>query len=278
MTDRARSISADRLSERLPVANAADEMGQLAIVFNDTFRRLEESFERLTRFTADASHELRTPLTAIRSVGEVGLREARDHTAYQEIIGSMLEEADRLANVVDTLLTLSRREGAGARVSTEAVDLRTLAEDVVAQLSALAEERGIAVEIRLAGPLVVAADAIMTRQAITNVLDNAIKFTPDSGAISIWSRTTPQEHHLVVDDQGPGIPPDQRHLVLERFYRVDGAGYRGTAGAGLGLAIVQQAMTANGGRVVIDGNEAGGARVVLALPRTDARFRPSPRA
>ena len=108
MADRARSISAEHLSERLPVENESDEPGQLAVVFNDTFARLEASFDRLKRFTADASHELRTPLTAIRSVGEVGLRETRDPAAYREIIGSMLEETDRLSRLVDTLLTLSR--------------------------------------------------------------------------------------------------------------------------------------------------------------------------
>src|SRR5262249_8212102 len=105
MADRARTITAERLSERLPVVNPDDELGQLAAVFNDTFARLEQSFEQLRRFTADASHELRTPLTAIRSVGEVGLRERRDERAYREIIGSMLEEADRLAHLVDSLLT-----------------------------------------------------------------------------------------------------------------------------------------------------------------------------
>ena len=110
MTERARSITAERLSDRLPVAHPDDEMGRLATVFNETLSRLEGSFEQMRQFTADVSHELRTPLTAIRSVGEVGLREHRGDAEYRSIIGSMLEEVDRLASLVDRLLTLSRAE------------------------------------------------------------------------------------------------------------------------------------------------------------------------
>lgn len=267
MAERARSISADRLSGRLPVENEKDELGQLAVVFNDTFARLENSFERLKQFTADASHELRTPLTAIRSVGEVGLREACEPRAYQEIIGSMLEEADRLARLIDTLLTLSRWESGRVRPSPEDVDLRTLVQDVAGQLSVLAEERQVEIDVAFHEPLVVAADPVMARQAVINVLDNAIKFTREGGRVRIWSRSPGREQQLVVDDEGPGIAPDQRRRVLERFYRIEGGRERGPGGAGLGLAIVHWALTANQGRIDIDTNEAGGARVVLSFPR-----------
>jgi len=270
MADRARSISAEHLSERLPVENTKDELGQLAGVFNDTFARLEESFERLKQFTADASHELRTPLTAIRSVGEVGLREVRDPEAYQEIIGSMLEEADRLARVVGTLLTLSRWESREGRPNQENVDLRTLARDVAGQLSVLAEDRGINIDVVLERPLVVTTDAVMARQAITNVLDNAIKFTRQGGRVRISSATDAREHRLIIDDEGPGVPVDQRQRVLERFYRIDRGRDRDTGGTGLGLAIVHRAMTGNQGRVFIDSHDGDGARVVLALPRSDS--------
>jgi heavy metal sensor kinase len=266
MAERARSISAERLSERLPVENTADEMGQLASVFNETFARLEASFDRLNEFTADVSHELRTPLTAIRSVGEVGLREAHDAGAYREIIGSMLEEADRLARVVDTLLTLSRWERGHVRPAAEAVDLSALAQDVTDQLSVLAEERGIQIDVAVPPTLVVRTDPIMARQALTNVLDNAIKFTPDRGRIRVAGTRGHREHQLVVDDDGPGIPTDERRRVLDRFYRIERGRGPGVRGMGLGLAIVERAMALNGGRVVIDSNDAGGTRVVLCLP------------
>ncbi len=270
MAERARSISAEHLAERLPVENAEDELGRLATVFNDTFARLESSFERLKRFTADASHELRTPLTAIRSVGEVALREAHDEAAYREIIGSMLEEVERLSRVVETLLMLSRWESGGARPALETVDLQAITDDVVGQLAVLAEERDVTIDVRLAGPLVVVCDPVMARQAILNVVDNAIKFTRPRGRVTIWSRTPAEWQELIVDDEGAGIPPDQRERVLQRFYRIGEGRGRAEGGAGLGLAIVHWALTANRGRIAIDGNPAGGARIVLSLPRPDA--------
>jgi len=266
MADRARAISADQLSECLPVENTNDELGQLAAVFNDTFARLEQSFAQLRQFTADASHELRTPLTAIRSVGEVGLREAKDVTDYQEIVGSMLEEADRLSHVVETLLTLSRWESGRVLPRADEVDLGELVRDVAAQLAVLAEDRDIAIDVSISQPLKVTTDEIMARQAFCNVLDNAIKYTREGGRIRIASASPSGEHQVVVDDEGPGIPEDERRRVLERFYRIEGGHTRRLGGAGLGLAIVHWAMTANGGRVAIGDTEAGGARVVLAWP------------
>src|SRR5438128_11662630 len=130
MSERARSINAERLNDRLPVDNPDDELGRLAGVFNETLTRLESSFDQMRRFTADASHELRTPLTAIRSLGEVGLRGRRDENAYREIIGSMLEEVDRLALLIDRLLTLSRADTGEAKLSTEVIDIPRLADEV----------------------------------------------------------------------------------------------------------------------------------------------------
>jgi heavy metal sensor kinase len=271
MAERARSISADRLSERLPVENPSDELGQLATVFNDTFARLEASFERLKRFTADASHQLRTPLTAIRSVGEVGLREARRPLDYEEVIGSMLEETDRLSSLVDALLTLSRWESGRVPRTPVTFDLGEVARDVATQLAVLAEDRDITVDVAIDHALSVSADADMVRSAVMNVVDNAIKFTPEGGRVRVWGHSDASSHHLVVDDSGPGIPPEHRERVLERFHRVEGcpAGRAAPPGAGLGLAIADWAFTANHGRVAIDASDAGGARVVMSLPRLD---------
>ena len=273
MAERARTISVDRLSERLPVGVASDELGQLATVFNDTFARLEASFERLKRFSADASHELRTPLTALRSVGEVGLREANAPGDYQEVIGSMLEEADRLASLVDALLTLSRWESGRVPRNPVRLDLGDEARAVVAQLAVLAEERGVALDVDAPAASPVTADAVMIRLAVMNVVDNAIKFTPDGRRVRVWTRSDAESHHLVVDDEGPGVPEDQRARVLERFHRVEPASVEqpGRPGSGLGLAIADWAMQANHGRIVIEANERGGARVILTLPRLDAR-------
>ena len=165
--------------------NPENEMGRLASVFNETLGRLEASFDQMRRFTADVSHELRTPLTAIRSVGEVGLRGHRDEAAYRGIIGSMLEEVDRLARLVDRLLTLSRAETRQATLSRDAVDLSSLADDVVSHLSVLAEEKRQTLTIDRQASPVVAADRLVLRQALINLVDNAIKFTPAAGQIRI---------------------------------------------------------------------------------------------
>lgn len=268
MAERARSISADRLSERLPGAEADDELGQLASVFNDTFARLQDSFDRLKRFTADVSHELRTPLTAIRSVGEVGLQESRTVEDHQEVIGSMLEEVDRLSRVVETLLTLSRWESGRVVARREPLDLADLARHVAGQLSVLADERDVEVLVLVQPPMQVVGDDTMIRQALINVIDNAIKFAPHGSRVTISSNSTPEEHRLVVDDQGPGIPEELRHRVVERFYRLDRDREHGPEGTGLGLAIVQWAVTANRGRLELASNADGGARITIALPRT----------
>jgi heavy metal sensor kinase len=275
MAERARTISADRLSERLPVEVAPDELGQLATVFNETFARLEASFDRLRRFTADASHQLRTPLTALKSVGEVSLREARTPREYQETIGSMLEEADRLTSLVDALLLLSRWESGRAPRTPVRLDLRDVAQTLCGQLAVLAEDRGIALDVDVASSWV-SADEVMLRSALMNIVDNAIKFTPNGGRVRVWSRNDAGRHAIVIDDTGPGIPAEQRERVLERFFRGDRGGEApAVPGAGLGLAIADWAVRANQGGLAIDESGSGGARVVISLPSADASGTPT---
>jgi heavy metal sensor kinase len=272
MTERARTISAERLGQRLPVDNPDDEMGRLASVFNETLARLEESFEQMKRFTADVSHELRTPLTSIRSVGEVGLRGHRDETAYRSIIGSMLEEADRLAGFVDRLLTLSRAETHQATLSREPVDLRRLADDVAADLQVLAEEKRQSIVVEGATQAETLADRLVLRQAVINLVDNAIKFTPPGGRIHMRVTAATSESILEVVDSGPGVPPEARAHIFDRFYRVDDGGL--TRGTGLGLSIAKGAVESNGGRLTLESTGATGSTFRITLPRqAEARRR-----
>ena len=219
MTERAETITAERLSDRLPLSNPDNEMGRLATVFNATLARLEASFEQMRRFTADVSHELRTPLTAIRSVGEVGLRGRRDEAGYRAIIGSMLEEVDRLAGLVERLLTLSRAETGVAKRTIEPVALRDLAESVVSDLAVLAEEKSQQVVVEAHGSPRGLGDRLMLRQALMNLVDNAIKFAPADTAIVI--RVVESDSHAVVDvvDRGPGIPAAAREHIFDSFFR-----------------------------------------------------------
>ena len=268
MAERARSITADRLSDRLPVDNPHDEFGRLASVFNDTLGRLESSFEQMQRFTSDVSHELRTPLTAIRSVGEVGLRERRDERAYREIIGSMLEEADRLVCLVARILTLSRVDSGQAKLTTERIDVRELADDVAAQLSVLAEEKRQSIEITGTGDPECLGDRLMLHQAFTNIVDNAIKYGPEGGRIGIHVSMTPTHAIVDVSDNGPGIEPSREQHVFERFYR--GASADSTAGAGLGLSIAKWAVEAAGGQLKLQQSSGPGCTFRITLPRAAA--------
>src|SRR5262245_40918980 len=170
----ARRITAERLHERLSVPNRQDEIGRLAAVINDTLARLESSFEQLRRFTSDASHELRTPLTVIRAIGEAGLAETRTTAAYQEAIGSMLEEVDRLTSLLDTLLRLSRADAGAIPLSPSRLDLGRLTLEVTSSLEILAEDRQQHLHVTSTDPVPVFADAQVLREAIRNVLDNAI--------------------------------------------------------------------------------------------------------
>jgi len=264
MTVRARSITAERLGDRLPVANPENEMGRLATVFNETLARLEASFDQMRRFTTDVSHELRTPLTAIRSVGEVGLRGHRDETAYRTIIGSMLEEVDRLASLVDRLLTLSRAETRQARLSRDAVDLSALADDVVSHLAVLAEEKRQTLSIDRQASPVVSADRLVLRQALISLVDNAIKFTPASGQVRIRITETPQDAVVEVIDSGPGISNDARERIFDRFYRANDANGHGT---GLGLSLAKGAVEALGGHLTLSATSTKGTAFRISIPR-----------
>ena len=265
MTEHARTITAERLNDRLPVDNPEDEMGRLAAVFNETLARLQQSFEQMRRFTADVSHQLRTPLTAIRSVGEVGLRAGRrDEAGYRAIIGSMLEETDRLAVLVDRLLTLSRSETQQSTLAPDSVDLAELADDVAAHLGVLAEEKGQSLSVEAAGAPTALADRLVLRQALINLVDNAIKFTPPGGRIGIRVSSLDGTALLEVSDTGPGIAAESRGRIFDRFYRGDTDANNGT---GLGLSIAKGAVEANGGALTLAHSGPDGSTFRITLPR-----------
>ena len=267
LADKARQITAESLDERLPVNNPRDEFGRLATVFNDTLSRLRESFERLRRFTADASHELRTPLTAMRSVGEVALHGSLEPNAYRDVIGSMLEEVDRLTRLVESLLTLTRAESGRVSLTSEVVELGELAGSVADQLRILAEEKQQSLSVHAAAPVKVRCDPAILRLGLMNLLHNAIKYTPNRGAIRVGITTArPGQAAIEVQDMGPGIAAVHRQRIFERFYRVDAGRSSDTGGLGLGLAIARWAVETNGGRIELESEEGRGSvfRIVLA--------------
>lgn len=260
MAATARQITAESLGERLPVENPEDEFGRLATVFNETLSRLQDSFERLRRFTADASHELRTPLTAIRSVGEVALQGSRDPAAYRDVIGSMLEEVDRLTRLVESLLTLTRADSGRIQPRRDLVDLGELATSIVDQLRVLADEKDQRLSVDVHSTLTAECDAAILRQGLINLLDNAIKYTPAKGSIEVRVGDMPSgEIAVEVRDTGPGIAAEHQSRIFERFYRVDAARARESGGMGLGLAITRWAVEANGGHIELESEEGKGS-------------------
>lgn len=265
MADHARRITAEQLHERLEEEPSGEELNHLREGFNDTLARLERSFGELRRFTADASHEIRTPLTALRSVGEVGLRGAKSPDDYREVIATMLEEVDRLSRLADELLTLSRAEAGQAHLRREPVDLSAVAAEVVDRLSVLAEERGQRLECRLEEPALVRGDRLALRQAVMNLVDNAIKYAPVGSRVLVVAGKRAGRTFIEVRDEGPGISAEHRERIFERFYRVDSGRSRETGGTGLGLSLVKWTAEAHGGRVELDTGE-GGSTFRLVLP------------
>lgn len=266
MATAAQHITAERLSDRLPVDNPHDELGHLASVFNNTFSRLEASFDQLRRFTADASHEMRTPLTAIRAVGEVGLREPRTEHAYREIIGSMLEEADRLNRLVESLLTLARADAGHVRVNRDRIDLGALAAEVVEHLSVLAEDKRQSITVDSPRPVFVLADRVLLRQAVLNLVDNAIRYGSVQGKVRVAVGAEPSQATLAVQDSGPGIPPEHVEKIFDRFYRIEKSRSRDAGGVGLGLSIARWAVQVHGGRIEVEPAESGGSVFRIVLP------------
>jgi heavy metal sensor kinase len=269
MAHKAERISAERLSERLPVENPDDELGQLAQAFNATLARLEGAFEQLRRFTADASHELRTPLTAIRSVGEVALQTPKSATEYRDVIGSMLEETDRLTRLVDSLLTLSRADAGHAHVDRKEVSMLGLAQEASSLVEVLAEEKRQRISVQGESALAVSGDRLILRQALINLIDNAIKYSPTGAEIVVQVHKGRDSRVIVeVIDQGPGVSEEHQVRIFDRFYRVDKARSREWGGAGLGLAIARWAVEVHGGQIAVESAEGHGSTFRVTLPST----------
>jgi heavy metal sensor kinase len=268
MVGEAHRITATDLNRRLPVLNPDDELGRLAGVFNTTLSRLEDSFKTLDRFVADAAHELLTPLSTLRSVGEVGLRAERSVEEYREIVGSMLEEAQRLQLLVEKLLQLARAEGGAPIAERKPVRLDELARQCAEDASVLAEEKQQRITIE-ALPAIANTDALLLRQALQNLLDNAIKYSPPRSAIRLEVAAAGDRWVISVIDEGPGIKPVHRAHLTDRFFRADAArSPRG--GFGLGLAITQAYLRALGGELRFESSENQGSTFQLVIPREAA--------
>jgi heavy metal sensor kinase len=262
----AEQITSRNLNERLPVAQTGDELERLSVSLNHMIARLDEAFEHTGRFTADASHELRTPLTVIRGELEAIAENSSLSVEVRETIGTVLEEVERLSKIVESLLTMSRLDAGEARMERVRVDLAELAATTADQMRLLAEDKRIRLSCDASNQVGIEGDPLRLKQVVVNLLDNAIKYTPEGGEVKVAVTTINGSAVLEVNDAGAGIPAEALPHVFERFYRVDKARSRQMGGTGLGLAIVKSICSAHGGSISVESAEGKGSSFRVELP------------
>jgi heavy metal sensor kinase len=265
MTSQAEEIGIDRLHERIEVPAAPDEIGHLAVTLNAMLDRLERGVEEKQRLIADASHELRTPLAAMRAELDVSLMDEDLAPDARETLESTREEVDRMSRIVNNLLILARADEGGLELLTTQVDLGDAIETAARPLRSLAAAKRLRLEVN-GEHHEACADPQRLHQALTNLIENAIKFSDPEGEVRVSAWRSNGEVGVTVEDTGPGIPADARAQVFDRFYRADRARRRQGSGSGLGLAICREIADAHGGRVWVESEEGKGSALSLALP------------
>ena len=268
MADRARQIGVENLSERLPVANRRDELGHLAETFNELLGRLEASLAMQRQFMADASHELRTPVATMQTAAGVALqKDHREETEYRETLQIIEQQTTRLSRVVDDMFTLARADAGNVPVRMTPMYLDEVIDEVVRASRVIASRRNVSIEPLTVPSAAFTGDEDLVRRMIVNLLDNAVRHTPTGTTVRVDLDTTDTGYAIAIRDQGPGITPDNRAHIFERFYRADPARHHGSHdGAGLGLALARWIAHVHGGDVVLARTSTSGSTFVITLP------------
>jgi heavy metal sensor kinase len=259
-------ITAQDLSRRLAYDGARDEIGSLASTFDQMLGRLQSSFERERRFTSDAAHELRTPLTVLKGQIEVALNQHRDPAAYEKILQELSAQVERLIRLSNGLLFLSRSGQQQLSFEPDDLDLYEWLEILVEQLEPLAREKGLKINSKLPADLSVYGDSDHLIRLFLNILENALKYTPRGGEITITGSKAPHEIQVSIHNTGTGIPPEHLPHLFERFYRVDSDRSSQTGGTGLGLAIARQIVRLHKGDIELHSEPDQGVTVTVYLP------------
>jgi len=267
MATTARHITSTNLRERVRTEGYPFELASLARTFNEMLDRLEESFERISQFSADIAHDLRTPVNNIRGEIEVALARARSVEEYREVLGSCLEEAVRLSELISDLLFLARAESPLPHLRRESVDVRQLLSGIREYYEASAADNGIALTTCLSDkPVISEMDRTLMQRAVGNLVSNAVAHTPAGGSVVLGADAEAAAIRIEVVDTGSGIPAEALPRVFDRFYRVDASRSKASGGTGLGLAIVQSIMVLHGGTAEIASRPGQGTRVTLRMP------------
>jgi heavy metal sensor kinase len=266
MAETARVISAERLSGRIEETGTGDELDRLANTLNSMLERLDASFQQIRQFSGDASHELQTPLTILKGELEVALRSRRSPEEYQRVLNSALEEINRIEHLVEGLLLLARSEAGVLKMDHRAVNLVHLIEEVCDQGKLLAREKNIDLVIGNLNDLELRGDHERLRRLLLNLVDNAIKYTPSGGQVTVSVDREDDTACIRVSDTGIGLPEEDRERIFHRFYRGTEARSLVEAGAGLGLCIARSIAEAHGGRVRVESTPSIGSAFSVLLP------------
>ncbi len=266
VTTRARKITAENLDQTIPPREVDDEIGRLVNTMNDMIHRLHNSFAQTRQFSSDASHELRTPLTIIRGEIELALRNEKTPEEYRTILSSTLEEILRLKSIIDNLLTLGKADYGVYDMKLEEVHLDSLIKDLYDDSEMLAETKHIKVELKKTEPVTIVGDKGRLRQLFLNIVDNAIKYTPDGGHVAISVERHNGSALVEVEDSGIGIPKQDLDKIFDRFYRVDKARSREMGGTGLGLSIAKWIVELHRGTISVESEMNKGSKFTVRLP------------
>lgn len=258
-------IGAEQLADRLTVSSWPTELMALASAYNRMLDRLQESFERLSQFSADLAHELRTPINNLVGEAQVALSQPRSAAEYERVLQSGLEEHARLTRMIDSMLFLARAEQTQTMLQRQPLQASAQLQAVVEFFDPLAQEQRVS--LRSEGEAQLSADALLLRRALSNLLSNALRHTPEGGSVTVQALQTSDGGSVVrVMDSGIGITPEHLAKLGDRFYRVDPARSEGAAGAGLGLAIAKSIMRLHGGQLQIESTVGKGTIISLLFP------------
>jgi two-component system OmpR family sensor kinase len=266
MTRAAQRISGEHLTERLLETGTGDELDRLAKTLNEMLTRLDESFRQVRQFSADASHELQTPLTILKGEIEVALRSGRTPEEYQQVLTSSLEEIERISHLVEGLMLLARADSGVLRMDHQPVAIDELLAEVAAQLQRMAAGRGVGLRLEDLAPVSISGDREQLQRLFINLIDNAIKYTPAGGNVSLSLRTEGNQALISVTDTGIGLSEAEQAQIFTRFYRAAKARSQSGGGAGLGLCIAQSIAEAHGGKIQVHSSPGQGSTFTVVLP------------
>src|SRR5437762_7396473 len=270
MTRSLERIGPTHLSERVAQTGWPRELQPLAVAFDSMLARLEASFTRLSQFSADLAHELRTPIANILGETQVALTRDRTPNEYREVIESTIAECERLSGIVDNLLFVARVDAAREPIERKQFDGRASLEKIATFYRTIAEDRHVTINCTGEGEIY--GDPVLFSRAVSNLVDNALRFTPDGGAIQLSIAARPTHSEVTVADSGCGIPSEHLPRVFDRFYRIDSS--RSYDGEGLGLALVKSIVDLHGGSCKIESEVNRGMTVTLTFPYK--RLQPGP--